>query len=496
MKQFLTNMRPENFEDVIAAISLYRPGPMESIPRYIQGKHDPSSVRYETPLLKPILDVTYGCMVYQEQVMQIVRDLAGYSYGRSDLVRRAMAKKKHDVMAKEKEIFIHGQVENGQVVVPGAVRNGVPEDVAKQIFDEMTAFASYAFNKSHAAAYALVAVQTAWLKLHYPVQFMAALMNSVAGNSDKVSFYIQTCKKRGIRVLPPDVNKSQEKFSVEEGAIRFGFAGVKNLGHGAIQAIVAERAAGGPYRDIFDFCERVACAAVNKKCVESLIRAGAMDALPGNRAQKLGVYERAIDAAGRRQKTAVQGQLSLFDAVEDVEIAPPPLPDLPEFSRQDQLRMEREVTGVYITGHPLDEYEAELSKLEVNSQVLQSLSEEADGANLAFVGDGINDAPVLTRADVGIAMGAMGSDAAIEAADVVLMDDKPSNISRAIGLARRTMRIVWQNIVFALGVKLAVLVLAAVGIANMWLAVFADVGVAILAILNAMRCMNVKGLRK
>ena len=379
MKQFLTNMRPENFEDVIAAISLYRPGPMESIPRYIQGKHDPSSVRYETPLLKPILDVTYGCMVYQEQVMQIVRDLAGYSYGRSDLVRRAMAKKKHDVMAREKEIFIHGQVENGAVTVPGAVRNGVPEDVAEHIFDEMTAFASYAFNKSHAAAYALVAVQTAWLKLHFPVQFMAALMNSLSGNSDKVGYYIQTCRKRGIRVLPPDVNKSQEKFSVENGAIRFGFAGVKNLGHGAIQAIVSEREAGGPYRDIFDLCERVACAAVNKKCVESLIRAGAMDGLPGSRSQKLCVFERAMDAAGRRQKTAVQGQLSLFDAVEDVEIAPPPLPDVPDFSRQEQLRMEREVTGVYITGHPLDEYEAVLSKLEVDSQALQSLSEEADG---------------------------------------------------------------------------------------------------------------------
>ena len=379
MKQFLTNMKPENFEDVIAAISLYRPGPMESIPRYIQGKHDPSSVRYETPLLKPILDVTYGCMVYQEQVMQIVRDLAGYSYGRSDLVRRAMAKKKHDVMAKEKEIFIHGQVEGGKVVVPGAVRNGVPEDVAEHIFDEMTAFASYAFNKSHAAAYALVAVQTALLKLHWPVQFMAALMNSLSGNSDKVGYYIQTCRKRGIRVLPPDVNKSQEKFSVENGAIRFGFAGVKNLGHGAIAAIVSEREAGGPYRDIFDLCERVACAAVNKKCVESLIRAGAMDGLPGSRSQKLCVFERAMDAAGRRQKTAVQGQLSLFDAVEDVEIAPPPLPDVPDFSRQDQLRMEREVTGVYITGHPLDEYENELSRLEVNSQVLKSLAEEADG---------------------------------------------------------------------------------------------------------------------
>ena len=379
MKQFLTNMKPENFEDIIAAISLYRPGPMESIPRYIEGKHNPASVRYETPLLKPILDVTYGCMVYQEQVMQIVRDLAGYSYGRSDLVRRAMSKKKHDVMAKEKENFIHGLVEDGKVVIPGAVRNGVPEQVAEHIFDEMTAFASYAFNKSHAAAYALVAVQTAWLKLHYPVQFMAALMNSVAGNSDKVGFYIQTCKKRGIRVLPPDVNRSQEKFSVEDGAIRFGFAGVKNLGHGAIAAIVAERQTGGPFKDVFDLCERVAGVAVNKKCIESLIRAGALDGLPGNRAQKLGVYERAIDAAGKRQKTAVRGQLSLFDMDAEIEIAPPPLPNLPEFSRRDLLRMEREVTGVYISGHPLDEFEEALSKLEVNARLLQGLSEEADG---------------------------------------------------------------------------------------------------------------------
>ena len=240
----------------------------------------------------------------------------------------------------------------------------------------MTAFASYAFNKSHAAAYALVAVQTAWLKLHYPVQFMAALMNSFSGNSDKVGYtYIYS--------RHPRAAAGREQLAGEVLRGRRGhplwLRGGEKPRPRAIQAIVAEREAGGPYRDIFDFCERVACAAVNKKCVESLIRAGAMDALPGNRAQKLGVYERAIDAAGRRQKTAVQGQLSLFDAVEDVEIAPPPLPDLPEFSRQDQLRMEREVTGVYITGHPLDEYEAELSKLEVNSQVLQGLSEEADG---------------------------------------------------------------------------------------------------------------------
>ena len=375
MKQFLTNMRPENFEDIIAAISLYRPGPMESIPRYIQGKHDPASVSYDTPLLKPILDVTYGCMVYQEQVMQIVRDLAGYSYGRSDLVRRAMSKKKHDVMAREKETFIHGLVENGQVVIPGAVRNGVSEAVAEKIFDEMTAFASYAFNKSHAAAYALVAVQTAYLKVHYPVQFMAALINSEAGNADKVGFYIQTCKKRGIDVLPPDINFSQENFSVEKGAIRFGLCGIKNLGHAAIEAIVREREAGGAYSDLFDLCERVAGAQVNKKCVESLIRAGALDALPGNRAQKLTVYDRAVDGAGRRQKGAVAGQMSLFD-FEAVDLAPPPMPERPEFSKQEILRMEKEVTGVYISGHPLDAYEEALSRLPYNSRALRALLED------------------------------------------------------------------------------------------------------------------------
>ena len=311
MKQFLTNMRPENFEDVIAAISLYRPG-ADGVPSpaTYRASTTPPAWRYETPLLKPILDVTYGCMVYQEQVMQIVRDLAGYSYGRSDLVRRAMAKKKHDVMAKEKEIFIHGQVEGGKVVVPGAVRNGVPEDVAEHIFDEMTAFASYAFNKSHAAAYALVAVQTAWLKLHWPVQFMAALMNSLSGNSDKVGYYIQTCRKRGIRVLPPDVQQfAGEVLRGRNGAIRFGFAGVKNLGHGAIAAIVSEREAGGPYRDIFDLCERVACAGGEQKVRgKPDPRRGPWTHCPAARSQKLCVFERAMDAAGRRQKTAVQGQ--------------------------------------------------------------------------------------------------------------------------------------------------------------------------------------------
>ena len=381
MRQFLTNMKPENFEDIIAAISLYRPGPMDSIPRYIEGKHDPASVKYVTPQLKPILDVTYGCMVYQEQVMQIVRDLAGYSMGRSDLVRRAMAKKKHDVMAKEKEHFIHGMEENGVLTVPGAVRNGVSEAAAEQIFDDMTSFASYAFNKSHAAAYALVAVQTGWLKLHYPVEFMAALMNSFNGNTDKIAFYIQYCRKHGIPVMPPDVNHSRDKFTVEESdgvkGIRYGLAGVKNLGHGAIAVLVREREAGGPFKDLYDLIDRVAGDEMNKKGVESLIRAGAMDALPGYRSQKLQVFERAMDGAAKSRKSVAAGQISLF-GLEDagLNVPPPPMPNIPEFSRLAMLQMEKEVTKVYISGHPLDDYAEEMNRLQVNSRYLTYLVEE------------------------------------------------------------------------------------------------------------------------
>ena len=383
MRQFLQNMRPSSFEDVIAAISLYRPGPMESIPRYIQGKEDPSSVRYLTPKLKPILDVTYGCMVYQEQVMQIVRDLAGYSMGRSDLVRRAMAKKKHDVMAKEKQNFIHGLEEDGKVVVPGCVRNGVPSEVAEQIFDEMTAFASYAFNKSHAAAYAVVAVQTAWLKLHYPVEFMAALMNSMTGNTVKIAYYIQALRKRGVPVLPPDVNESQEKFSVGwldgKKGVRFGLAGVKNLGHAAIAELVEERERGGPYVDLYDFIDRNATRAINKKGVESLIRAGAFDRLPGARRHTLHVFEKALSRSARPPHTFLSGQLSLFAMGEStVQAPPPPMPDLPEFDLPMRLQMERETTGVYISGHPLDEYAEEMSRLEVNSRYLGELTERED----------------------------------------------------------------------------------------------------------------------
>ena len=384
MTSFLTNMKPGGFEDVIAAISLYRPGPMESIPRYVAGKQDPSTVKYLTPQLKPILDVTYGCMVYQEQVMQIVRDLAGYSMGRSDLVRRAMSKKKHDVMAREKEIFIHGQEENGKIVVPGCVRNGIPEDVATRLFDEMTAFASYAFNKSHAAAYAVVAVQTAWLKLKFPVEFMAAMMNSMNGNTGKIAFYIQYCRKKGIPILPPDVNRSQEKFTVdadgEKTGIRFGLAGVKSLGHNAIEALVTERAQAGEYRDLYDFIERLTGGALNKKGVESLIRAGAMDSLPGNRAQKLHIFERAMDGVSRQARGMVAGQISLF-AMPDSAVAapPPPMPDLKDFDLFSRLQMEKEVTGVYISGHPLDEYAEQMAKLKVNAQFLQELSEAPDG---------------------------------------------------------------------------------------------------------------------
>ena len=383
MRQFLQSMRPGNFEDIIAAISLYRPGPMESIPRYVAGKENPDSVRYITPELKPILDVTYGCMVYQEQVMQIVRDLAGYSMGRSDLVRRAMAKKKHDVMAREKQNFIYGLEENGEVVVPGCVRNGVSAQAAEQIFDEMTAFASYAFNKSHAAAYAVVAVQTAWLKLHYPVEFMAALMNSMPGNTTKIAYYIQALRKRGIPVLPPDINHSQEKFSVDyfEGkkGVRFGLAGVKNLGHNAIAELVEERESGGDYLDLYDFIDRNAAHAINKKGVESLIRAGAFDRLPGRRSQKLHVFERAMDGASRQQKSVIAGQISLFDmGTSEVKAPPPPMPDLPEFDKKTMLQMERETTGVYISGHPLDEYAKELASLEVNSRFLAELAERSD----------------------------------------------------------------------------------------------------------------------
>lgn len=319
--------------------------------------------------------------------MQIVRDLAGYSMGRSDLVRRAMAKKKHDVMAREKEIFIHGQVENGEVIVPGCVRNGVSEEIAERIFDEMTAFASYAFNKSHAAAYAVVAVQTGYLKLHYPVEFMAALMNSIMGNAGKIAYYIQYCRKNGIPVLPPDVNRSEEKFAVDvqdgKKGLRFGMGAIKSLGHAPVAALVSERRAGGPFRDLYDLIDRMSGSLLNKKCVEALIRSGAMDSLPGGRAQKLHVFERAMDGAARQAKGAVEGQISLLGMLGD-DVPPPPMPAMKEFSMADRLQMEKETTGVYISGHPLDEYTEELSRLAVSSRLLEELSESDPEALMRY----------------------------------------------------------------------------------------------------------------
>ena len=296
-----------------------------------------------------------------------------------------MGKKKVDVMQAERENFIHGKKrEDGSFECVGAVANGVPEDVANHIFDEMAAFASYAFNKSHAAAYARVAVETAWLKKYYPVEFMAALMNSVSTNTDKVAFYIQSCGRMGIRILPPDINRSNAKFSVEDGCIRFGLQAVKSVGGGAIAFIEANRREKGPFRDLFDYAARVPGEAVNKKAVESLIRAGAMDSLPGSRAQKLAAFDRAMDAASKRAHGAVEGQLSLFDALEEEPHEAPKLPDVAEFPRREMLAMEKEVTGVYITGHPLDEYRAQLDALETSSRTLRALEEESEDHGLQY----------------------------------------------------------------------------------------------------------------
>ena len=386
MRSFLTNMKPACFEDIIAAISLYRPGPMDSIPRYIEGKLKPETVKYPTELLRPILDVTYGCMVYQEQVMQIVRDLAGYSYGRSDEVRRAMAKKKHAVMEREREVFIHGQTdENGKVIIPGCVRNGVPEDVANGIYDEMISFASYAFNKSHAAAYGVVCMQTAWLKKYFPVPFMAAIINSVYGNSGKVASHIQYCRSRGIAVLPPDINRSSWKFTAaqnEDGTqcIVFGLGAVKGVGESAVEEIVRERGR-GPYRDIFDFCDRVDPSVCGKRVVESLIMVGAFDFTGANRPQMLAVYEQAMDANASRRKQTISGQMSLFDldfGGEATVSVSRQLPDLPDYPPRQRLGAEREMSGVYITGHPLDEHRKLLEQFSFSTADLQDLEETED----------------------------------------------------------------------------------------------------------------------
>ncbi|MGE5328745.1 MAG: DNA polymerase III subunit alpha [Deltaproteobacteria bacterium] len=363
MKQFMKELKPASLEDIIAGISLYRPGPMDQIPRYIRNKNNPNAIEYTHQSLESILNVTYGCMVYQEQVMQIVRDLAGYSLGRSDLVRRAMSKKKTEVMKQERQNFIYGISEdNGDIIVPGALRNGIDENSANQIFDEMMEFAKYAFNKSHAAAYAVIAYQTAWLKVYYPIEFMAALLNSFLGSVDKVTQYIRECRDRGIRVLPPDVNESSIGFTISGNNIRFGLAAIKNVGEGAVQSIINTRDSSGVFTDFVDFCKRIDGGEVNKRCVESLIKCGAFDSLGTGRAQLMAGYERIIDGIQNTRKKNILGQVSLFDSGETAAGIAFVLPDIKDYPQNILLSMEKEMLGLYISGHPLEGYEEELKK--------------------------------------------------------------------------------------------------------------------------------------
>ena len=356
MKNFMKELKPQNLEDIIAGISLYRPGPMDFIPQYIRGKNHPETITYDCPQLESILEPTYGCIVYQEQVMQIVQKLAGYTLGRADLVRRAMSKKKAAVMQQERQNFVYGNEAEG---VPGCISRGIPENVANKIYDDMIDFAKYAFNKSHAAAYAVVAYQTAWLKYYYPVEFMAALMTSVIDNSTKVSEYILTCRQMSIGILAPDVNESESAFSVSGGAIRYGLNAIKSIGRPVIESIIAERKAGGPYVDLSDFIHRLPGKDVNKRVVENLIKSGAFDSFPANRRQMMLIYGQIMDEAAQKKKTELAGQMSLFDiaAEEDKEAFKVKIPVVAEYNKGDLLAFEKEVLGFYISGHPLEEYE-------------------------------------------------------------------------------------------------------------------------------------------
>lgn len=356
MKNFMKELKPQNLEDIIAGISLYRPGPMDFIPKYIRGKNEQDSIVYECPQLEPILAPTYGCIVYQEQVMQIVRDLAGYSYGRSDLVRRAMSKKKASVMEKERQNFVYGNEAEG---VKGCVNNGIPEAVANHIYDEMTDFAKYAFNKSHAAAYAVVSYQTAYLKKYYPVEFMAALMTSVMDNPSKVSEYIYSCRQMGIQILPPDINEGEGNFSVAGTDIRYGLSAIKGLGRPVIDAIVAERKENGKFPNLKDFAKRLTGKEINKRTIESFIKSGAVDSLPGTRRQKMMIYVKVLEDVSREKKDSISGQFSLFDFMgKEEKVEEIQMPDVGEFTIDMLLGFEKEVLGIYVSGHPLQEFES------------------------------------------------------------------------------------------------------------------------------------------
>ena len=395
MTKFMKELKPDSLEDIIAGVSLYRPGPMDQIPRYIQNKLDPTHAVYTHPALIPILNVTYGCMVYQEQVMQIVRDLAGYSLGRADLVRRAMGKKKLDVMAKERDIFINGEVdENGNVIVPGCVRNGITKEDANKIFDEMAEFAKYAFNKSHAAAYAVVSYRTAYLKAYYPEEFMAATLNSYLGNLDRIPLYIDECKNMKIQILKPDINKSKTKFTVDNGKIRFGMGSIKNVGTAVVDAIVRNREEKGDYKDFADFCERIQNEAVNKKCIESLIKAGAFDTFGISRSTLLASYENIIDTIQTENRKSYQGQVSMFDIGNEEEKSATnefkyTYNFQKEFSEKELLSMEKEMIGIYISGHPLEKVREEIERqTNINSLNMKEILEEEENGEKSDYKDG------------------------------------------------------------------------------------------------------------
>ncbi|MBE6820544.1 MAG: DNA polymerase III subunit alpha [Ruminococcaceae bacterium] len=363
MRSVLSQLKPESLEDLIAVISLYRPGPMDSIPTYIENRHNPHKITYKTPELKSILDVTYGCMVYQEQVMQICRELAGYSYGRADIVRRAMSKKKHDVMLKERDNFVYGIVDDkGNVVCEGAVRRGIDEKTANEIFDEMMSFASYAFNKAHAAAYAYVAYQTAWLKCHYPCEFLAALLTSFLDNTNKVVQYIGECSRLGIKILPPDINRSSESFEVSDGNIHFSLLAVKNLGRNFIKRMTAEREINGRFVDFYDFCRRMYGKDFNRRAIESLVKCGAFDGLGANRNQMITVTDKIIEELDSEKNRNVEGQLGFGDLMNSSDEPAPAVtftyPDIDEYPNETLLKYEKEVSGMYLSGHPMARYKS------------------------------------------------------------------------------------------------------------------------------------------
>ncbi len=401
MRDFIKDLKPRSLEDIIAGISLFRPGPMEQIPRYVKNKDNPDKITYKHPMLEPILNVTYGCIVYQEQVLQIVQKLGGYSLGKADLLRRAMSKKKHDVMQRERDVFIYGQTDDdGSVTVEGAIRRGVSEDVAAAIFDEIMDFASYAFNKSHAAAYAIVAYQTAYLKCFYTAEYMAALLSSMMGSRDKIVEYLADCKARSIDVLPPDVNKSFYRFTVEDSKVRFGLEAVKNVGHKLLIQIADERARNGEFKNFTNFLERMSGSELNKRALENLIKCGAFDSMGMTRHSLIIAYEPLLSGIATQNKQNIAGQISLFDDGSALETgsAPEEIANFPEYSKKELLAMEKETIGLYLSGHPLDEYKENISRLSsANTMQISSLaSQDENGDYIINEGGAFKDGDFVT----------------------------------------------------------------------------------------------------